>query len=107
MVRRERADEKVAVIIAILESDREILVVTCLLRRCFKVLWQQLLLFIKVVASPDIDQGWKVALVVLDQFRCVVLFAFRLPLIFAKVTLECLLAPWCLEWVGDGCECGD
>ena len=53
------------------------------------------------VTTYNIDEHLDLALFpVLDQFRCVVRFPLLL-LVLAEVTLECLLAPWAVDWVGD------
>jgi hypothetical protein len=120
----ERGHEVVAVIVIWLHAELDALVVAGLLRCLHKVLREQLLLVVKVVSGTlirvnyipsqqscpwnthHIDEHLQRALPLLYELRCVVLLPLLL-LVLTKVSLEGLLSPRAVDWVGNWCECGD
>ena len=118
MVICERGHEVVAVVVVRLQAELDALVVACLLCCLEEVLWQELLLLVEVVAGAlnivsmswdsrvwntyNVDEDFKRPLPLLDKLCSIVLLPFLL--VVADVTLECLLPPWCVDGVGNGCE---
>jgi hypothetical protein len=107
-----------------LHAEFDALVVAGLFRCLNKVFWQQLSLIVEVVASTlfgvsamscrdrpksdthHVDEHLQWALPLLYELCCVMLFPLLL-LVFAKVSLEGLLSPWAVDWIGNWCECGN
>jgi hypothetical protein len=98
VVSRKSRDEEVRVVITILVPHLDTLI--RLLRRFLKVLRQQLALFVKVVASPNINQNIRGIGELGQQLRRIVRGPLLL-LVLAKVTAESLLAPGTVARVGN------
>jgi hypothetical protein len=97
----KRRDKVVRVIVAVLHSQRHRL--SCLCAGHDKVLWQQLLLFVKPVGLSTVDenaQRW--AFVLGHEFGSVVLCPCRA--LGAEVAGKRLLPPRAGRWVADGRE---
>lgn len=119
----KRSHEVVAVVIVGLKAECDAFVVPGLLGGLDKVLWEQLLLLVEVVASAllrvntrphrcisyqthHINEHLQRTLPLLYKFSCIVLLPLFL-LVLSKISLESFLAPWAVDRIGDRSKCGD